>query len=131
MEHTLSDEAERALCTMLHHPDLGPSDGLIPACDLEFSNCSQCYSVKDFDQVINRKFNLLSISELNSSTEGVVSFIRGNSELLNKIEDLGISVGSDIFYHNYDDDSGVFLVSIDDNDIELSSEIANNIFIRV
>ena len=37
MEHTLSDEAERALCTMLHHPDLGPSDGLIPACDLELS----------------------------------------------------------------------------------------------
>ena len=54
------------------------------------------FSVKDFDQVINRKFNLLSISELNSSTEGIVSFIRGNSELLDKISALGISVGSDI-----------------------------------
>ena len=48
MEHTLSDEAERALCTMLHHPDLGPSESIIPACDLEFSNCSQCFSVKGF-----------------------------------------------------------------------------------
>lgn len=131
MEHTLSDEAERALCTMLHNPDLGPSDGLIPACDLEFSNCSQCYSIKDFDQVINRKFNLLSISELNSSTEGIVSFIRGNSELLDKISDLGITVGSDIYYHDYHDDSDVFLVSIGDNDIELSRDMANNIFIRV
>ena len=127
MEHTLSDEAERALCTMLHHPDLGPSESIIPACDLEFSNCSQCFSVKDFDQVINRKFNLLSISELNSSTEGIVSFIRGNSELLDKISDLGISVGSDIYYHDYD----VFVVSIGDKNIELSRDMANNIFIRV
>ena len=131
MEHTLSDEAERALCTMLHHPDLGPSDGLIPACDLEFSNCSQCFSVKDFDQVINRKFNLLSISELNSSTEGIVSFIRGNSELLDKISALGISVGSDIYYRDYHDDSGVFVISVGDKNIELSKDMANNIFIRV
>ncbi len=76
MEHTLSDEAERALCTMLHHPDLGPSESIIPACDLEFSNCSQCFSVKGFlIKVINRKFNLLSISELNSSTERYCIFL--------------------------------------------------------
>ena len=131
MEHTLSDEAERALCTMLHNPDLGPSEGLIPACDLEFSNCSQCYSVKDFDQVINRKFNLLSVSELNSSTQGVVSFIRGNSELLDKISDLGITVGSDIYYQGYDEVSGILTVSIGDKHIELSRDMANNIFIRV
>ena len=131
MEHTLSDEAERALCTMLHNPDLGPSEGLIPACDLEFSNCSQCYSVKDFDQVINRKFNLLSVSELNSSTQGVVSFIRGNSELLDKISDLGITVGSDIYYQGHDEVSGIFTVSIGDKHIEVSRDMANNIFIRV
>ena len=131
MEHTLSDEAERALCTMLHNPDLGPSEGLIPACDLEFSNCSQCYSVKDFDQVINRKFNLLSVSELNSATQGVVSFIRGNSELLDKISDLGITVGSDIYYQGHDEVSGIFTVSIGDKHIELSRDMANNIFIRV
>ena len=86
---------------------------------------------KDFDQVINRKFNLLSISELNSSTEGIVSFIRGNSELLDKISALGISVGSDIYYHDYHDDSGVFVISIGDKNIELSKDMANNIFIRV
>lgn len=131
MEHTLSDEAERALCTMLHNPDLGPSEGLIPACDLEFSNCSQCYSVKDFDQVINRKFNLLSVSELNSNTEGIVSFIRGNSELLDKISDLGIFVGLDIYCHGNVEGSDVFMVSIGDKNIELSADMANNIFIKV
>ena len=62
MEHTLSDEAERALCTMLHHPDLCPDNHIIPACNFDFESCQECFSQKDFDQIMNSKFNLLSIS---------------------------------------------------------------------
>ncbi|MBE6504671.1 MAG: metal-dependent transcriptional regulator [Methanobrevibacter sp.] len=129
MEHTLSDEAERALCTMLHHPDLCPDDNVIPACDLDFDSCQQCFSVKDFDDVINRKFNLLSISELNPDTSGVISFIRGNSELLDSVADAGIAVGNNIHYYN--NDGNEFAVTIEDEDFSLSAEMANNIFIRV
>ncbi|MBR0370943.1 MAG: metal-dependent transcriptional regulator [Methanobrevibacter sp.] len=129
MEHTLSDEAERALCTMLHHPDLCPDDNVIPACDLDFDSCQQCFSVKDFDDVINRKFNLLSISELNPDTSGVISFIRGNSELLDSVADAGIAVGNNIHYYN--NDGNEFAVTIEDENFSLSAEMANNIFIRV
>ena len=129
MEHTLSDEAERALCTMLHHPDLCPDDNVIPACDLDFDSCQQCFNVKDFDNVINRKFNLLSISELNPDTSGVISFIRGNRELLDSISEAGIAVGNNIHYYNTDGDE--FSVTIEDEDFSLSSEMANNIFIKV
>ncbi|MBR0271267.1 MAG: metal-dependent transcriptional regulator [Methanobrevibacter sp.] len=129
MEHTLSDEAERALCTMLHHPDLCPDNNVIPACDLDFDSCQQCFSVKDFDNVINRKFNLLSISELNPETTGIISFIRGNNELLDSIADLGISVGNNIHYYN--NDGSEFSVTIEDEEFSLPSEMANNIFIRV
>ena len=129
MEHTLSDEAERALCTMLHHPDLCPDDNVIPACDLDFDSCQQCFNVKDFDNVINRKFNLLSISELNPDTSGVISFIRGNRELLDSISEAGIAVGNNIHYYNTDGDE--FSVTIEDEDFSLPSEMANNIFIRV
>ncbi len=129
MEHTLSDEAERALCTMLHHPDLCPDNNVIPACDLDFDSCQQCFSVKDFDNVINRKFNLLSISELNPETKGIISFIRGNNDLLDSIADLGISVGNDIHYYN--NDGNEFAVTIEDQDFSLPPEMANNIFIRV
>ena len=129
MEHTLSDEAERALCTMLHHPDLCPDDNVIPACDLDFDSCQQCFTVKDFDNVINRKFNLLSISELNPDTSGVISFIRGNSELLDSIADAGIAVGNNIHYYN--NDGNEFAVTIEDEDFSLSPEMSNNIFIRV
>lgn len=129
MEHTLSDEAERALCTMLHHPDLCPDDNVIPACDLDFDSCQQCFSVKDFDNIINRKFNLLSISELNPDTSGIISFIRGKNELLDSISGLGIAVGDNIHYYN--NNGNEFEVTIEDKDFSLSPEMANNIFIRV
>ena len=53
------------------------------------------------------------------------------AEILDKISALGISVGSDIYYRDYHDDSGVFVISIGDKNIELSKDMANNIFIRV
>ena len=132
MEHTLSDEAERALCTMMHHPDLCPDENVIPACDFDFGSCQECFSQKDFDQVINRKFNLLSISELTGNTEGSISFIRGNNELLDSITDYGIKVGQHLKYEFNENRIGNhYLVEIDDKELNVPSEMANNIFIRV
>ena len=132
MEHTLSDEAERALCTMLHHPDLCPDENVIPACDFDFGSCQECFSQKDFDQVINRKFNLLSISELTGNTEGTISFIRGNDNLLNEITEKGVKVGQHLKYEFNENRIGnYYLVVIDDNELNIPTEMANNIFIRV
>ena len=132
MEHTLSDEAERALCTMLHHPDLCPDENVIPACNFDFGSCQECFSQKDFDQVINRKFNLLSISELTGNNEGTISFIRGNNELLGDIADAGIKVGQNLKYeYNENRIDNQYMVSIDENELKISVEMANNIFIRV
>lgn len=129
MEHSLSDEAERALCNMLHHPDVCPDDNVIPACDLDFGSCKECFSVKDFDNIINREFNLLSISELVPNSNGVISFIRGNNELLDNIADKGIKIGDTLNYYTNEDSE--FLISINDEELSISSELANNIFIRV
>ena len=130
MEHTLSDEAERALCNMLNNPDLCPDDNVIPACNFDFGSCKECYSQKDFDQVINRSFNLLSVSELNSNSEGVISFIRGNDELLDDIADKGIKIGLNLKYE-HDEDSNGCAVIVDGEELNIPVEMANNIFIRV
>lgn len=132
MEHTLSDEAERALCTMLNNPDLCPDNNIIPACGFDFENCHQCYSEKDFNKVINRKFNLLSISELTSNCDGTISFIRGNNELLDDISDLGISIGSHMeFTYNENIVGNNFLITVDGDEFSISKEMADNIFIRI
>ena len=132
MEHTLSDEAERALCNMLQNPDLCPDENVIPSCNFDFDNCQQCYSMSDFDQIVYRQSNLLCISELTSPAEGTVSFIRGNSELLDDIADLGISIGSNIKYdyiNHYGNDN--YEVIIDDNELTITQQMANNIFISI
>ena len=132
MEHTLSDEAERALCTMLNNPDVCPDNNIIPACNFDFESCNQCYSQKDFDQVIDRKFNLLSISELTSNSEGIVSFIRGSNELLDDISDMGIAVGCTLQYEANDNGaSDYYVVTLDDKELNIPIEMANNIFIRL
>lgn len=131
MEHTLSDEAERALCAMLNNPDVCPDNNIIPACNFDFDSCHQCYSQKDFDKIVNRQFNLLSISELTSNTDGTVSFIRGDSDLLDEISDLGIRIGSQIKYAPDENQAENYSVIIDDEELSISREMANNIFIRV
>ncbi len=132
MEHTLSDEAERALCTMLNNPDVCPEDNIIPACSFDFDNCNQCYSQKDFDQIINREFNLLSISELNSNVEGTISFIRGNDELLDDISALGIKIGDTLKFDSENNPkANQYLVTINDDELDIPVEMANNIFIRI
>jgi len=131
MEHTLSDEAERALCTMLNNPDLCPDNNIIPACDFDFESCQQCYSQKDFDQIINRKFNLLSISELTSNSEGIISFIRGNNELLDEIGNLGIKVGLNIQYESDEDNLNGYVITVENKELNITSEMAHNIFIRI
>ena len=132
MEHTLSDEAERALCAMLNNPDVCPDNNVIPACNFDFDSCKQCYSQKDFDQIVNRQFNLLSISELTSITEGTVSFIRGNSELLDDISDLNIKIGDHIVYEPNENKVGnSYSIIINDERLSISLEMANNIFIRI
>lgn len=130
MEHTLSDEAERAICAMLNHPDLGPGNKVIPACDLNFNNCEQCAQEVDFDKIINRDSNLLSLSELHSSVKGVVCFIRGKADFLNHVTSLGINIGTEISFY-YADDSDTVKIMVDDKDIDLPLEIANNIFIKI
>ena len=132
MEHTLSDEAERALCAMLNNPDVCPDDNIIPACNFDFDNCHQCYSQKDFDQIIYRQFNLLSISELTSSAQGTVSFIRGDSQLLDDISDKGVKIGSPIIF-DYENSSigSYYSVVVDDEELSVPLEMANNIFIKI
>ncbi|MDO5824122.1 metal-dependent transcriptional regulator [Methanobrevibacter sp.] len=132
MEHALSDEAERAICTMLHNPDLCPDNNVIPACDFDFNSCKECYSQTDFDKIINRKFNLLSVSELTSDIEGTISFIRGNDELLDEILNLNIRVGAHLKYEvNDNDGENHYLITVDDKKLDIPVEMANNIFIGI
>ena len=129
MEHSLSDEAERAICHMLEHPDTCPDDHLIPACDFDFASCDDCKNDhSDIEDIGNREFNLLSISQLSSGEEGEVLFIRGGDASLSDSMDIGINIGSRIRIS--DSSSSGYDVLLGDSMVEVSKDLANNIFVK-
>ena len=129
MEHSLSDEAERAICHMLEHPDTCPDDHLIPACDFDFANCDDCKNDhSDIEDIGIREFNLFSISQLSSGEEGEVLFIRGGDASLSDAMDIGLNIGSRISIS--DSSSSGYSVFLGDSMIEVSRDLANNIFVK-
>jgi len=132
MEHSLSDEAERAMCHILEQPDKCPGEKPIPACDLDFNSCEECIN-EDFDieETGIRNGNLISISQLYSNESGRVSFIRGNSSVLKKLVSLGIAIGTTVSVEEINQLDEIINVYINDSNVELTREIANNIFVEL
>lgn len=130
MEHSLSDEAERAICHMLEHPDTCPDDHLIPACDFDFANCEDCLNDHgDIDDIGMRDFNLLSISQLPSGEVGEVLFIRGGDEALANAINLGLNIGSKVEISE-SDNPNYFNVYLDGSLVQISRDLAYNIFLK-
>ncbi len=130
MEHSLSDEAERAICHMLEHPDTCPDDHLIPACDFDFSSCDDCLNDHgDIENIGIREFNLLSISQLPAGEEGEVLFVRGGDEALANSIKLGLNIGSKVTIAD-SENPNYFAVDLDGSQVEISRDLANNIFLK-
>ena len=131
MEHSLSDEAERAMCQMLEHPDKCPDEKPIPACDLDFNSCQECLNESDIEEIGVRNDNLISISQLYDNEIGKVSFIRGNYSGFKKLIGLGIAIGTVVSVEKINHIDESVHVNINDSNVELPSEIANNIFVKL
>ncbi|OQD58820.1 transcriptional regulator [Methanobrevibacter arboriphilus JCM 13429 = DSM 1125] len=132
MEHSLSDEAERAMCHILEHPDFCPDEKPIPPCDFDFSSCQDCVNEeKDIEEIGVRKSNLISIVDLYTNEKAEVSFIRGNSDVLKNLMSLGIAIGTQVKLNEIDENKSSLNISVNGTDIELPGNIANNIFVSI
>ena len=132
MEHSLSDEAERAMCHILEHPDMCPDEKPIPACDLDFNSCEECMNENsDIEEIGVRNDNLISISQLYNNESGKVSFIRGKHNSFKKLMAFGIAIGTTVSVEEINPSDDIINVNINDREVELSREIANNIFVKI
>ncbi|MDR0900231.1 MAG: metal-dependent transcriptional regulator, partial [Methanobrevibacter sp.] len=104
MEHSLSDEAERAMCHILEQPDLCPGQKPIPACDFDFNNCEECKNDEsaDIEEIGIRSDNLIALGSLYPHEIGEVSFIRGDAVILKKLMAMGIAIGTKIYVEDND-----------------------------
>jgi DtxR family Mn-dependent transcriptional regulator len=133
MEHSLSDEAERALCQALKVPDKCPDDEkLIPPCDLDFSSCRECQASGegDFASIQKRKDNLVALSTLKKNQEGVISFIRGDNRVLRRLCDMGLTPGARIGVTRIAPLKGPMEIAVRGSKLALGDEIASNVFIK-
>lgn len=133
MEHTLSDDAERALCHLLDQPDQCPDDEeLIPACNFKFTTCEECKERRneEVDEVGNRNENLVSIADLNEQDTGKVSFIRGDYKVIRRLMDMGITIGATISIMKIAPFKGPVEVAVRGSKLALGRDIANNVFVE-
>lgn len=131
MEHSLSDEAERAMCIMLQEPDLCPDGNIIPACDFDFENCNDCINYNDdIEEVGLRESNLLSIIQLKEGHSGIVSFIRGNASDFANILKHKITMGSSIKVIDKDNSKDFIIISVDGVETPFKRSVANKIFLK-
>ncbi len=132
MEHSLSDEAEVALCQVLEHPDKCPSDSPIPPCDLKFTSCEECMKGKeDVNEIGKRNENLIPIIDLKKRQKGKISFIRGDYKVIRRLLDMGITTGALINVINVGPLGGPVEVGIRGSKLAIGRDIACNVFVEV
>lgn len=133
MEHALSDETARAMCQTLKSPDKCPDDGkVIPPCDLDFCNCDECRKRggNSLDEIDRRKAKVVSVATLKESEEGTIAFIRGDSRVLRRLLDLGLTPGTRIKISRVAPLKGPVEIAVRGSRLALGDEIVCNVFVE-
>jgi DtxR family Mn-dependent transcriptional regulator len=133
MEHTLSDEAERALCLALKYPDRCPDDGKkIPPCNLDFATCQECrdWNKGNFEELHKRSTDVISLLELKTGQIAKIAFIRGGKSMLLRLCDMGLTPGTKITVTRIAPLNGPVEINVSGSKLALGNRIADNIFVE-
>lgn len=131
MEHSLSDDAERALCQLLENPSECPDEQLIPECNFSFQTCDECKNHgEDISEIGKRKENLVPLVRLHENQIGKISFIRGDNIILKRLMDLGITLDEKIKVISIAPLKGPMELDVKGSKLILSRDIVNNIFVE-
>lgn len=134
MEHSLSDDAERALCQLLEQPDECPDDEeLIPVCDFKFETCDECRKRRqeEVNEVGKRDKNLVSITNMKRTEKGKVSFIRGDYKVIRRLMDMGITIGAEVCILEVAPFKGPVELLVRGSNLALGRDIAKNVFVEI
>lgn len=132
MEHTLSDEAEVALCRMLNHPGACPDDGkIIPPCNLDVWSCDECKEIELSDSKNwDDHSGLRPLTRLSVGESGKVHFIRGGRSQIEKLNSIGITRNTEVKMLNAAPLRGPVEISVRGCKFCIGRGIASNIFIQ-
>jgi DtxR family Mn-dependent transcriptional regulator len=129
MEHTLSDETECALCKMLNAPARCPHGSLIEACDRDVESCSACLKEKPHPSTCTRDEPLVPVTALQPGQKGTIAFIRGDSSVVQRLTDLGLTLKTDIRLIRTAPLLGPVEISVRKTRLAIDHAIADHIFV--
>ena len=113
-EHIMSDKMEEKIDHVLGHPSIDPHGDPIPSKDGVIT-CSMSYPM---------------IEAREGTTVRVLRVSDSNSELLQYVSSIGISLNKDIVIRQKMNFDNSFLVQIGEKEVNISSTIASNIFVE-
>jgi DtxR family Mn-dependent transcriptional regulator len=115
VEHSLQEEVEESICTLLGHPEMCPDGKPIPP-----GSCCRSFS----REVQN---TVTSLIELAPGEQGRITYIKpGSHSNLHQLLSFGLSPGVTVTVHRT---SPAFCVKFENTELALDPEIVKNIFV--
>lgn len=129
MEHTLSDETECALCKLLNAPARCPHGSLIEACDRKVESCSACLDTGQPPAACVRDEPLLPVTSLAPGQKGTIAFIRGDTGVVQRLTDLGLTIRTEIQLVRKAPLLGPVEIAVRKTKLAIDHAIADHIFV--
>ncbi len=115
VEHSLQEEVEESICTLLGHPEICPDGKPIPP-----GNCCKNLS----REIVN---TVTSLIELAPGEQGRITYIKpGSHSNLHQLLSFGLNPGVTVSVHRT---SPAFCVKFENTELALDPEIVKNIFV--
>ena len=131
MEHTISDETENALCKMLAAPAHCPHGSPISPCNKEVGSCVERDGAgKEGEAVNSRDKKIISIITPLPEQKGKIAFIRGDGKVVQRLSDLGLTLGTSVSLLRKTPGGGPVEISVRRTKLAIDHVIAENIFIE-
>ncbi|PKL69907.1 MAG: metal-dependent transcriptional regulator [Methanomicrobiales archaeon HGW-Methanomicrobiales-1] len=132
MEHTISEETENGLCRMLDAPSHCPHGSPISPCNKCVGSCAECDGAGKTDAIIaSRNKKIIPITDLNPDQEGRIAFIRGDCKVVQRLSDLGLTLGTRVAILKKTPMDGPVEISVRRTKLAVDHAIAGNIFIEL
>ncbi len=99
MEHTISEDTENALCRMLNAPARCPHGSPISPCSKGVGSCSECNAQTGPEFTgpdDTRTAEIIPITALGPQQKGKIAFIRGDCRIVQRLSDLGLTLGTTV-----------------------------------
>ena len=131
MEHTISSDTENALCQMLAAPAHCPHGSPIAPCDKGVGSCAECDGAGKADMAVAaRNKKIIPITDLKPDQKGKIAFIRGDCKVVQRLSDLGLTLGTSVAILKKAPMDGPVEISVRRTKLAVDHAIAENIFIE-